>query len=131
MTEAAPSPTTERRGPADARTVVFVHGAGVFRRMRLPQLEALAGAYRVVALDLPGHGAAADDRFRFDAALDRLDRLVTGADGPVVLVGRSLGGYLAPAFTPALRAFLTERVPREDGGGRSGAAVGRDVRVRP
>jgi pimeloyl-ACP methyl ester carboxylesterase len=78
--------------------IVFIHGGLADRSFWAPQFSGLAGGYRLVALDLAGHGAsgrnrkgwtiaawAADVRAVADAL--RLDR--------VVLVGNSLGGPVA------------------------------------
>src|SRR5450759_3884735 len=47
-------------GPEDAPTLVFLHGTRVTRAMWDPQVAALTERYRVVAVDLPGHGVFAD-----------------------------------------------------------------------
>jgi len=64
-------------------------------------MDALADRYEVVAVDLPGHGASpvTDDpeAYSRDAALRDLDDVLATLDQPVVLVGHSLGGYLALA----------------------------------
>ncbi len=61
----------------------------------------LAGRFETVAVDLPGHGASPcpDDPSAFtrDAAHSDLDEVLATLDGPSVLVGHSLGGYLALA----------------------------------
>lgn len=46
-------------GPADARPIVFLHSVQLTRKMWLPQVEALSSEYRLIAPDLPGHGALA------------------------------------------------------------------------
>jgi pimeloyl-ACP methyl ester carboxylesterase len=74
--------------------VVFLHGAGLSSVMWRPQLEALAGDLDAVAVDLPGHGSRAAERFSFPAAREVVSAAVAG-DGPAVLVGLSLGGYVA------------------------------------
>ena len=55
----------------------------------------------MVAVDLPGHGDSPcpddPDAFTRDAALADIDRVLETLDGPAVLVGHSLGGYLALA----------------------------------
>lgn len=86
-------------GDSDATPVVFVHGVTLTRKMWLPQESELGKEYRVISFDLPGHGERADEEFRFEEALSLLDRVVeTAADGNAVIVGLSLGGYLATAY---------------------------------
>lgn len=85
-------------GPSGARTIVFVHASGWTRAMWLPQMSALAEHYRVVAIDLPGHGALAGERFSLDGAIERIAGAIErerAAGAPVLLVGLSLGGFLA------------------------------------
>jgi pimeloyl-ACP methyl ester carboxylesterase len=83
-------------GPEGAPAIVFVHGTRLTRASWTAQLEALSEAYRVVALDLPGHGSLADRPFTLAAATDELSRVIeTAAGGRAVVVGLSLGGYVA------------------------------------
>jgi pimeloyl-ACP methyl ester carboxylesterase len=92
-----PGPSTyDVAGPLDAPAIVFVHGTRLTRAAWTPQMEALSGAYRVVALDLPGHGVRADRAFTIGGAADELGRVVgEAAGGRAVIVGLSLGGYVA------------------------------------
>jgi pimeloyl-ACP methyl ester carboxylesterase len=56
----------------------------------------LQAEFRVIALDLPGHGALADQRFTLEAARAQVLRVVdAAAGGRAILVGLSLGGYVA------------------------------------
>jgi len=83
-------------GPAGAPAVVLVHGSVVTRKMWLPQLEALSDTYRVLAPDLPGHGARAHLPFSFDASVAMLAEFIRiEAAGRALVAGVSLGGYLA------------------------------------
>lgn len=89
-------PGYDAAGPVGARTIVFAHASGWTRAMWLPQMRTLAGEYHVVALDLPGHGALADQWFSLDAAVERIHDVIRRESGtPVLLVGLSLGGFLA------------------------------------
>jgi pimeloyl-ACP methyl ester carboxylesterase len=82
-------------GPTSARPIVLVHGVEVSRRMWLPQLEGLGDAYRVLAPDLPAHGALADLPFTMDGSIERVVELIDReAQGRALLVGLSLGGYI-------------------------------------
>lgn len=83
-------------GPAAGPAIVFVHGTRLNRAMWAPQVERLSDTYRVIAMDLPGHGARADERFTLDAAAEVLARSIDEvADGRALVVGLSLGGYVA------------------------------------
>ncbi|HEV2615990.1 MAG TPA: alpha/beta hydrolase [Candidatus Acidoferrales bacterium] len=87
-------------GPPSAPAIVFVHGMRVTRRMWKPQMERLSDTYRLIALDLPGHGALRDVPFRLDAAVsviaDVIDR--EARNSRALIVGISLGGYVAMEF---------------------------------
>ena len=83
-------------GPAGARPVVLLHGAHVTRKMWGPQMEALSDEFRLIAPDLPGHGALAAMEFRFESAVREVADLIDReAGGRALIVGLSLGGYTA------------------------------------
>jgi pimeloyl-ACP methyl ester carboxylesterase len=83
-------------GPDDAPAIVFVHGTRLTRSSWRAQMDDLADAYRVVAMDLPGHGSLADRPFTLAAAAAELARVIDiAAGGRAVVVGLSLGGYVA------------------------------------
>lgn len=86
--------------------VVLVHGIRTSASMWRRQLDAFARHdIEAIAVDLPGHGARMEDPFSLDDAMRIIDEAVgpdasTEADGdaervPRLLVGLSLGGYLA------------------------------------
>ncbi|MGH8881672.1 MAG: alpha/beta fold hydrolase, partial [Stackebrandtia sp.] len=52
---------------------------------------------RVAAPDLPGHGSRAHQRFTMDSAVDTVDEAIDSVGGRALLVGLSLGGYVAIA----------------------------------
>jgi len=86
-------------GPADAQSIVFVHGSVFTRKMWLPQQRELSGEFHTVAPDLPGHGTRAGKPFRMEPAIDVLEgTLETHTDGSAVLVGLSLGGYVVTEY---------------------------------
>lgn len=64
-------------------------------------MDRLDDRFAVVAVDLPGHGHSPcpddPDAFTRDAALADIDQVLTSLDERPVLVGHSLGGYLALA----------------------------------
>lgn len=83
-------------GPVDGPPILFIHGTRLSRTVWRPVMRRLAGTYRVIAIDLPGHGSRADQSFTMDVAVagvvDAVDR---EAGGRATLVGLSLGGYVA------------------------------------
>jgi pimeloyl-ACP methyl ester carboxylesterase len=89
-------------------TLVLIHGAGGEHGTWTRQLEGLADAARVVALDLPGHGGSSGDGCRSirDYAMVVQRFLVALGRGPVVLGGHSMGGAITPTVSrtsPAAR----------------------------
>lgn len=83
-------------GPADGPAIVFVHGAMMGRSVWRPQIDALADRYRCVSVDLPGHGTQRDAAFSIDEAAAGVIRAIDeAAAGRAVVVGLSLGGYIA------------------------------------
>jgi pimeloyl-ACP methyl ester carboxylesterase len=87
----------EVTGPVDAEPIVFLHGAVMTRSQWVLQVERFAAAgYRCISVDLPGHGALADRPFTMDAAVEHVTEVIDReAHGRAVLVGLSLGGYVA------------------------------------
>lgn len=84
--------------------VVLVHGLRTSATMWRRQLAALARHdIDAVAIDLPGHGTRMDEPFTLDEAMRVIGEALPPDDGstphpPRVLVGLSLGGYLAVEF---------------------------------
>lgn len=84
-------------GPGDGPTFVLVHGLGGSLDNWLSLIPLLTPHGRVIALDLAGFGLTdADPKdASIQANLDLLGRFVaTVGDGPVVIVGNSMGGML-------------------------------------
>jgi alpha-beta hydrolase superfamily lysophospholipase len=107
----------DRHGPADAAvTVVLVHGAGGYGRMFAPLVQRLAVAgHEVLAPDLPGYGLSRGPWSQVDyAAWKRTLLALIEAEHaqrprPVVLLGASIGGYLAylvAAESPHVRGLV-------------------------
>lgn len=80
-------------------TLVLIHGSGGDHGTWTRQLEGLAHATTVVALDLPGHGASSGDGCDTIAGYVATVRqfLTMLGRGSVVLGGHSLGGAIAQA----------------------------------
>jgi 3-oxoadipate enol-lactonase len=81
--------------------VVFVHAFPLSREMWTPQAEALAGRFRIITVDLRGHGESDAPLWRYtleqfsDDLRGLLDHL---AVRQAVFVGLSMGGYTLFAF---------------------------------
>ncbi|MEE6274413.1 alpha/beta fold hydrolase [Georgenia wangjunii] len=76
--------------------VLLVHGIRASRTMWLAQLAALERAgVPALAPDLPGHGERSGEDFTIAGALTAVEDAAARVDGPLVVVGLSLGGYLA------------------------------------
>lgn len=91
-------------GPAGAPLIVLIHGAAWTRAQWLPQTQALSDAFRVAALDLPGHGARAAELFRLASATQAVEEVIAQASesgARALVVGHSLGGYVAMAHAAA------------------------------
>jgi pimeloyl-ACP methyl ester carboxylesterase len=123
------------RGP----TVVLVHGLGSSAAHWLPVARDLARDHRVVLVELPGHGIAPmPEGLSLDVAARSLDDAIRSeCDGPVVLVGHSVGGLVAvaaalrdPDRVRALVLVETALRPQLDGPGCAElvAALDRDYR---
>jgi len=89
-------------GPADAPLLVGVHGLGGSHLNWAALAPHLVDRYRLVAMDLLGHGRtpAAGRRPNVDGHVAVLDGFIRGiSDRPVVLMGNSLGGLVAALCT--------------------------------
>lgn len=90
------SGTVVAAGPPGAPAIVFVHGTRLTGSMWAAQQVALSGEFRTVTMDLPGHGARAMEPFTLEGAADALSATIREhAGGRAVVVGLSLGGYVA------------------------------------
>jgi len=85
-------------GPQGQRpTIVFIHGTRLTGASWAAQVAELGEEFHCLAPDLPGHGTAADVPFTLAGAAGRIgDLIATEAHGGrAILVGLSLGGYVA------------------------------------
>jgi pimeloyl-ACP methyl ester carboxylesterase len=85
-------------GPVDAPCVVLLPGAGQTRRAWRAVARSLARRYRVISLDLRGHGEsgwARDGDYLIDAFVGDVLAVVSQIAVPTVLVGASIGGIAA------------------------------------
>jgi pimeloyl-ACP methyl ester carboxylesterase len=90
--------TYDVAGPGGAPAIVLIHGPRLSRAMWDAQLRDLGDAFRVAAVDLPGHGALASQPFTLDAAADQvaavIEAVAPAGDRRAIVVGLSLGGYV-------------------------------------
>ena len=85
----------------DGPPMVLLHGPGEFGGTWLPILDELAGTHRVIAPDLPGHGASDAPDGGIDSAFLAAwlsDLIAATCPTPPVLVGRVVGGAIAAEF---------------------------------
>ena len=88
----------EASGPEHGAPVLLLHGWGSNAGLMRPVAEALSDAYRVVNVDLPGHGASPTPPEPWGvpehAALVR-DLIDDTFGGPATIIGHSNGGRIA------------------------------------
>lgn len=81
------------------RPLVLLHGGGASARCWLPVLDLLGAQRRAIALDFPGFGEtpAPGPELSIDWIVDELATELRrlGIEGPVDLVGNSMGGFIA------------------------------------
>jgi pimeloyl-ACP methyl ester carboxylesterase len=76
-----------------------VHGTRTSSAIWAAQTAVLTRhGHHSVAIDLPGHGSRAAERFTLEGALAAIDVAVRSCDTPPLLVGMSLGGYASLAY---------------------------------
>lgn len=88
----------DRQGPADAPALVLLHSLGTTLHLWDPQMAALRSRYRVVRLDMRGHGLSEGPQGPY--SLDDLsDDVIAAVDalgvGSFFVAGVSVGGMIA------------------------------------
>lgn len=104
----------ELYGPVGAPVLLMTHGWGTNSTLWYYAKRHLAGRYRLVLWDLPGLGESTQPRDR-DFALEKLAAdlkavLDEVAEGPVTLVGHSIGGMISLTFCRLFPEQLGRRV---------------------
>lgn len=111
--------------------LVFLHGWASDRTCWTNQVTVFAEQYRVVTLDLPGHGDSPSQRRKW--SIQKLGEDVTAVAkaaglSHVILIGHSMGGLVALAAAKRMRGSVTgvigietlhnveENVPADDAG---------------
>ncbi len=92
--------------------LVLIHGTRMSHG-QWADYPALLPEMELVTPDLPGHGSRRDATFTTDAALASIDEGVRGGSPGqrVVLVGHSLGGYLAMLYAARQRVLSSHAPP--------------------
>jgi pimeloyl-ACP methyl ester carboxylesterase len=81
---------------ASRPTIVFLHGTRLSSAQWGPQVAALSDEFDCLALDLPGHGTRVSEPFSLAGAADSVaDAIAARGGGRAIVVGLSLGGYVA------------------------------------
>ncbi len=93
------------RGPRDAPAVILIHGTASHLQTWDGWADGLSGSFRVVWLDLPGHGLSSPDPTG-DYSDERTIALLAGLMdqlglGKASIIGSSLGGRIAWKFAAA------------------------------
>jgi 2-succinyl-6-hydroxy-2,4-cyclohexadiene-1-carboxylate synthase len=91
-----------------AADLILLHGFTQTGRSWQPVGHALAGRYRAIAPDLPGHGDFAARRPASFSACDAYVRVLT--EGPFALAGYSMGGRIALHAALSLAGRITRLV---------------------
>jgi pimeloyl-ACP methyl ester carboxylesterase len=79
--------------------ILFLHGIRLGRDVWLPHAAELSHRYRVVTLDLPGHGSSAHLAFTEDNLTRLLDDAIERyTQSAPLIVGYSLGGFVAMRY---------------------------------
>ncbi len=105
-------------GPKSGPTLVLVHGITAHWQLFRPIVPTLAQRWHLVAMDLRGHGGSGHVPGRYgllDYASDVMALICHLDDGPVVVIGHSLGAMtgiaLASEHPDAVRALVLEDPP--------------------
>jgi pimeloyl-ACP methyl ester carboxylesterase len=112
--------------------LILLHGLTATRRYVLMGSRHLARAgCELVGFDARGHGAStpapSPDAYEYADMLGDLDAIVTTVDGPVVLVGNSMGAATAAAYAlehPQSVLALVQVTPGFTGAGRDDQDMG-------
>ncbi|MBI2776129.1 MAG: alpha/beta fold hydrolase [Chloroflexi bacterium] len=119
---AAPPPAWGADGPPDGPVIVFVHGSRLTGTSWGWVTSRLDDRFRCVRLDLPGHGRLGAEAFDLERAAGLVLEAIRAEGGgrPGIVVGLSLGGYVAIAAAarePALvRGLVLAGASAEPGG---------------
>jgi len=106
-------------GHADAPQAVLLHGSGGSAALWYPALATLADRRQVVAVDMPGHGETSIPAWPSPGTMERmlewLAEFMDRFEWPL-LIGHSLGGYIALLHFARLRPSIAGLVLVDAGG---------------
>jgi pimeloyl-ACP methyl ester carboxylesterase len=123
------------QGSRDGPAIILLHGSNASLQTWEPLVQRLGGTYRIVTLDLPGHGltgATPDRDYGADGMMDAVDVVAAklGLDH-FILGGNSMGGWVAwryalaqPARIDALLLIDAAGMPLRKGEKRPESNVG-------
>ncbi len=93
------------QGKRRGTPIVLIHGSSASLHSFEPWVELLKDDYRLISLDLPGHGltgAVPDNDYTMDGFLRTVDSLVSHLDlENFTIAGNSMGGHVAWRYTLA------------------------------
>lgn len=100
-----PPPAIDTAPGGNKPTLILLHGAGLNAHMWDAVIRELDPRWRVIAIDLPGHGVRSAEWYSLPAAREAVASAArAAAPAPVVLAGDSLGGYSAMIAADAVPA---------------------------
>ena len=103
----------EAEGPTDAPTLVLTHGWGFDASAWCHIRRHLRASFRLLLWDLPGMGASTsfgDGVYQIERFAENLHLLTQRVQGPVVLVGHSIGGMTMLTFCRRYPALVGSKV---------------------
>ncbi len=124
--------TVAYRDNGSGEPMVLIHGVGMQSAAWAPQIAALSGTWRVIALDMPGHGGSdpLPEGSELPDFVAWLHAVVQALDlAPINLAGHSMGALIAAGFAASFPG-LTRRVALLNGVYRRDAAPRRAVQAR-
>jgi 2-hydroxy-6-oxonona-2,4-dienedioate hydrolase len=113
-------------GPREAPPLVCLHGTGGHAEAFIQNLATLSREHHVLAYDLPAHGwsSAPERSYEIDGYCRHLEAFLDAFALPAaVLIGQSLGGWIAAAYTADHAARVTGLVLIGAGGNTFDPAV--------
>lgn len=95
-TSSLSSARINRNGANDLSTVIFIHGfAGLGSNWAALRANLQKTGLKTIAPDMPGHGQNSAEANGVEDCISWLETLLNEQDGPVHLVGHSLGAHVA------------------------------------